>query len=247
MENIDGIRKALFLLDGFCKLGACASVLLLLQASFVLVGWNREPIPLIGVVGTAAGPFLAVTMVGKLEAALQQVADNLQKPVGNEYSQPLFPGMWGFRMMIGNSGGLIDRIHGGLGHMHGRVALWAAFIGFVTFCAATTCTGIFVTVWSVTKAIHWMGDGVPVLETPLLFPGVLDDSSIFVIFVVLLLSSALWMTYQNHLDVFDHWRRKSGLEDRSLCECLDLYCAGLPLDQYAIGNVRDFLIETIRR
>ena len=193
MNNIDGIRRTLFLLDAFCKLGACASVLLLLQALFVLVGWSRDPIPLIGVVGMVMGPFLAMTMMGTLEVALKQVAGNLQKPVGNEYSQPLFPDVWGFRIMIGNSGGLIDRIHGELGHVHGRVALWAAFIGFVTFCAATACTGIFVTVWSVTRAIHWMGDGVPILEIPLLFPGVPDDSSIFVIFMVLLLSSALWI------------------------------------------------------
>ena len=60
------------------------------------------------------------------------------------------------------------------------------------------------------------------------------------------ISSAFWMTYQNHLDVFDRWRWQSGLKDRSLCECLDLYCARLPLDEYALGNIRDFLIETIR-
>ena len=53
--------------------------------------------------------------------------------------------------------------------------------------------------------------------------------------------SFYWMTYGDHEVVFDRWRRESRLDDQPLDECVDLYCSALPLDGYAIGNVREFL------
>ena len=53
--------------------------------------------------------------------------------------------------------------------------------------------------------------------------------------------SFYWMTNGHHRAVFDLWRSENLLDDHGLTECVDLYCSALPLDGYAIGNVREFL------
>ena len=58
-------------------------------------------------------------------------------------------------------------------------------------------------------------------------------------------ASAFWMTYPDHVEVFDLWRRVNGLQDHALGECVDRYCAGLP-GGFAIRLVRGFLIDTVR-
>jgi len=57
--------------------------------------------------------------------------------------------------------------------------------------------------------------------------------------------SAFWMTYEDHRTLFDRWRQENVLFDEPHDDCVELYCAGLPLDQYALGNVQDFLMEEL--
>ena len=57
--------------------------------------------------------------------------------------------------------------------------------------------------------------------------------------------SAFWMTYQDHRTVFGRWRQQDGLDSVPPEDCVDLYCAGLVIDQFSLGNVRDFLMEEL--
>jgi len=190
--------RKVFHLEVFCKIGACASALLFLQASFVLAGWVKYPISLLWLAGMGGGLFLAVFMMEDLEAAVRKAADDLQVPVGDDegvfmrYCQPSFLDMWGFRIMTGNSGGLIDRIGSELGDVYGKAALWAALVGFVIFCAAAACTGVFVIIWLAAKVLYWMGAVIEIHPALPLFTSGRDDSSIVLMLVASLLAAAPW-------------------------------------------------------
>ena len=56
---------------------------------------------------------------------------------------------------------------------------------------------------------------------------------------------AFWMTYDDHRTLFDSWEQKNELFDEPLDDCIELYCDGLPLDEYALGNARNFLMEEL--
>ncbi|MCY4051412.1 MAG: hypothetical protein OXF60_07975 [Gammaproteobacteria bacterium] len=59
------------------------------------------------------------------------------------------------------------------------------------------------------------------------------------------ITSAFWMTYHDHRTVFDRWKHENFLGEYLNDECVELYCNDLPLDQYAIGNVQNFLMEEL--
>ncbi len=59
-------------------------------------------------------------------------------------------------------------------------------------------------------------------------------------------ASALWTPHGGHVEVFDRWRWECRLDGHALGECVELYCAGLPLDGQATRNLREFLIDFIR-
>ncbi|MYB34727.1 MAG: hypothetical protein F4X92_06320 [Gammaproteobacteria bacterium] len=194
-SGIHEARHLLFHFDVVCKLGLCAAVLLLSQATFALIGWSQHPISLIGVIWVAVGPFAAMIIASELMARVQKAMAGRNIPIWEDneaavrYSQPSFQQIPGGQVMIGDKSSIVEHIEQKYGEKHGRFVVGVVYAGIVVgFIYAI----YFMVRLMISDALHLATDNVRILDVPHLFLEALDDSGVILLFVLLLASFGLW-------------------------------------------------------